>query len=122
MTVGIQEYSPAGQANQVSSLMWLIDMLMHEAITKEDAAENRHLRTWLTVSSHAAPVFFFFFFHRDMSNRLIIGSRAALVFLLLLFLFLLLLFLLVLPHRHVQLQHYEDLDISTACWGILVFP
>ncbi|KAL8620603.1 hypothetical protein ACOMHN_017884 [Nucella lapillus] len=42
-----REYSPAGQANQVSSLMHLIDMLMHEAINKEDAADNKHLRTWL---------------------------------------------------------------------------
>nr|KAG5708500.1 hypothetical protein BaRGS_026227 [Batillaria attramentaria] len=42
-----REYSPAGQANLVSSLMWLIDMLMHEAINKEDAADNKHLRNWL---------------------------------------------------------------------------
>ncbi|XP_070191665.1 dynein axonemal heavy chain 3-like [Littorina saxatilis] len=43
-----REYSPAGQANQVSSMMHLVDMLMHEAITKDDAADNKHLRIWLT--------------------------------------------------------------------------
>ena len=55
--LAVQEYSPAGQANQVSSLMWLIDMQMDDAITKEDAADNRHLRTWLIVSSCAAHTF-----------------------------------------------------------------
>lgn len=45
-----REYSPAGQANLVSSLMWLIDMQMHESINKEDAADNKHLKSWLTGS------------------------------------------------------------------------
>lgn len=45
-----QDYCPAGQANQVHSLMRLMDMLMHEPVSKEDSADNKHLRFWLAVT------------------------------------------------------------------------
>ena len=44
-----QEYLSSGNANLVRSLMYMIEMLMKEACEKEDAHENRHLRTWLIV-------------------------------------------------------------------------
>lgn len=44
-----QEYVPTSPSMLVSSLMRLISMLMHEACQNPEAAENRHLRTWLTV-------------------------------------------------------------------------
>ena len=39
-----------GQANVVYSMMRLVQLLMHEACEHEDAAENRHMRTWLSAS------------------------------------------------------------------------
>ncbi|XP_064606960.1 dynein axonemal heavy chain 12-like isoform X2 [Liolophura sinensis] len=45
-----REYVSAGQANCVKSLMNLFDMLMHEAINKEDAAHNKHIRTYIQTS------------------------------------------------------------------------
>lgn len=44
-----REYVSAGQANSVKSLMNLFDMLMDEAINKEDAAHNKHIRTYIQV-------------------------------------------------------------------------
>ncbi|PVD24358.1 hypothetical protein C0Q70_14839 [Pomacea canaliculata] len=45
-----KDYCPAGQANQVHSLMRLMDMLMHEPVNKEDSADNKHLRFWLAAA------------------------------------------------------------------------
>ncbi|ESP01004.1 hypothetical protein LOTGIDRAFT_225521 [Lottia gigantea] len=45
-----KEYIASGAANCVSSLMRMIDMLMHETVTKEDAADNKHIRTYLMSS------------------------------------------------------------------------
>lgn len=44
-----QEYVTSMQANLVRSLMNLVEMLIKEAATKEDAKENKHIRVWLTV-------------------------------------------------------------------------
>ncbi|CAH1783738.1 unnamed protein product, partial [Owenia fusiformis] len=45
-----KEYMNCGQANQVRSLMYWIEMILHEHTTKEDAVENKHLRTWIISS------------------------------------------------------------------------
>ncbi|KAK6177269.1 hypothetical protein SNE40_015399 [Patella caerulea] len=42
-----KEYVPSAVANCVSSLMRMIDMLMHETLEKEDAADNKHIRGYL---------------------------------------------------------------------------
>ncbi|XP_041350374.1 dynein heavy chain 12, axonemal-like isoform X3 [Gigantopelta aegis] len=42
-----KEYVLASQTNQVQSLMFLVDMLMHEAISKDDAKYNKHIRVYL---------------------------------------------------------------------------
>ena len=44
-----QEYIGSKQANQVRSLMYMIDMLMSETLTKEDANENKHVRNYAMV-------------------------------------------------------------------------
>lgn len=46
----MQEYVPTSPANLVRSLMYLIDMLMHESINKDDAADNKHIKVYLVVS------------------------------------------------------------------------
>uniref|UniRef100_A0A2C9M9T7 Uncharacterized protein n=1 Tax=Biomphalaria glabrata TaxID=6526 RepID=A0A2C9M9T7_BIOGL len=45
-----KEYVQGSAANQTKSLMFLIDMLMHEGIHAEDAAENKHLKSWLVAA------------------------------------------------------------------------
>ena len=45
----LQEYVQSKQANQVRSLMYMIDMLMHDALAKEDASDNKHIRNWVMV-------------------------------------------------------------------------
>jgi hypothetical protein len=46
----LQEYIPTSSSMLVSSLMTLIQMMLNEACANpEAAAENRHLRMWLTV-------------------------------------------------------------------------
>ncbi|XP_071083415.1 dynein axonemal heavy chain 12-like isoform X1 [Haliotis cracherodii] len=42
-----KEYVPTSPANLVRSLMYLIDMLMHESINKDDAADNKHIKVYL---------------------------------------------------------------------------
>ena len=50
MIACFQEYVPTSQANLVRSLFYLVEMLMKGPCDEEDAAENRHLRTWMIVS------------------------------------------------------------------------
>ncbi|XP_059163826.1 dynein axonemal heavy chain 12-like isoform X1 [Physella acuta] len=45
-----KEYVQGSPANQTKSLMYMIDMLMYDGISAEDAAENRHLKTWLSAA------------------------------------------------------------------------
>lgn len=45
----LQEYISSKQANQVRSLMYMIDMLMTETLTKEDANENKHVKNYAMV-------------------------------------------------------------------------
>lgn len=42
-----KEYCPSSVSNVVRSLMYWVEMLMHNAAHHEEVAENRHLRTWL---------------------------------------------------------------------------
>jgi hypothetical protein len=39
-------------ANQVRSLMYLFDMLMHDHVKAEDAHENRNLKVYAVVRSY----------------------------------------------------------------------
>eukprot|EP00105_Crassostrea_gigas_P043640 XP_019927788.1 PREDICTED: dynein heavy chain 12, axonemal isoform X3 [Crassostrea gigas] len=41
-----KEYISSKQANQVRSLMYMIDMLMTETLSKEDANENKHIKNY----------------------------------------------------------------------------
>ncbi|GFO33725.1 dynein heavy chain 12, axonemal-like, partial [Plakobranchus ocellatus] len=45
-----REYVQGSAANQTKSLMYIIDMLMHEGVTAEDAEDNKHLRHWLLAA------------------------------------------------------------------------
>lgn len=47
----LQEYIPSKPSNAVRSLMYLIDMLLHEAINAPDAEHNKAIRTWAIVST-----------------------------------------------------------------------
>lgn len=46
----LQEYISSKQANQVRSLMYMIDMLMTETLSKEDANENKHIKNYSMVN------------------------------------------------------------------------
>lgn len=54
----LQEYISSKQANQVRSLMYMIDMLMTETLSKEDANENKHIKNYSMVN---LLLFYFFF-------------------------------------------------------------
>lgn len=56
----LQEYISSKQANQVRSLMYMIDMLMTETLSKEDANENKHIKNYSMVNL----LLFYFFFIR----------------------------------------------------------
>jgi len=48
----VQEYIPVSASMHVSSFMHLVSMLMYNACASpETAVENRHLRTWLSVTT-----------------------------------------------------------------------
>lgn len=53
----LQEYISSKQANQVRSLMYMIDMLMTETLSKEDANENKHIKNYSMVN---LLLFYFF--------------------------------------------------------------
>lgn len=54
----LQEYISSKQANQVRSLMYMIDMLMTETLSKEDANENKHIKNYSMVN--LLLLYFFF--------------------------------------------------------------
>ena len=46
----LQEYIASKPSNAARSLMYLIDMLLHDAINAPDAENNKNIRTWAIVS------------------------------------------------------------------------
>ena len=49
--ISLQEYIPSKPSHVVRSLMYLIDMLLAEALD-HDPEDNRNLHTWIVVSYH----------------------------------------------------------------------
>ncbi len=46
-----REYVQTSQINLIRSFMYLVEILLTEPCEAEDVADNRHLRTWLLVST-----------------------------------------------------------------------
>lgn len=61
----LQEYISSKQANQVRSLMYMIDMLMTETLSKEDANENKHIKNYSMVN---LLLFYFFYQKKGTCN------------------------------------------------------
>ena len=43
-------YTPSGQSNLIRSLMYLVEMLLHDAAIQADQEENKHLHVWLITA------------------------------------------------------------------------